>query len=173
MPYRPDPRHAATSPDHFAGAAAAWTPTSQFARGPTNRHTSMRVLAAERDHALDLVVGLQHDAAALADAVNRDDVLAAAASTASIARGPSHDGISTRYCPPSANRLARGRQVVRVPCRKIQCFQDVCRCSHGSSSDSSDGTELQNNQPQNTSNRGARRQQRGASVILWALWPTS
>ncbi len=67
------------------------------ARADEEAHLDV-VRPPERDHLPDLGVGLQHDAAALADrGGRRRRARTPLCSTASIARGPSVDGISIRY----------------------------------------------------------------------------
>src|SRR5204863_956222 len=88
------------------------------------------VLTAERQHPPDFVVGLQHDAASLADAIDRDAVFARRR----------HDGL--HRLRPLARRnfdsirratgeaLRRCRQVVGVARRELQAAQRVGRGLH-------------------------------------------
>ena len=109
---------------------AAWTPISQFAARPDEEAHLDPALAAERDHGADLVVGLQHDAAALTDAVDRYAV------RVRLGHDRLHDArpFARRDLDPVLTAvgepLARGRQLVRVALRQVEPGENVtCVCA--------------------------------------------
>ncbi len=88
------------------------------------------VLASERDHPADFPVGLEHDAAALADPMDRDTVLARRGDNRLHRPRP----FARRNLDPILSAVGKslrgGRQVVRIPRGKIQAAERVCRWTH-------------------------------------------
>ena len=122
---------------------AAQRRTEYLARGARGLHADVPVGARsdeeahldpvrtpERDHPLDLIVGLEHDTAALGDAVNRDGMLA----------GGRHDRLQRARSFARGNLdavlsavgelLARRRQVVGVARGKAQIVEDRVGGAH-------------------------------------------
>ena len=90
----------------------------------------MPCCVAQRKHLADLVVGLQHDAAALTDAVDADLPRGGflddrAHGLRALARGD-FDAV----CGAVGKPLRRCRQIVRVPHREVERLQDLSGGDH-------------------------------------------